>query len=85
VRNDENVPSKSIMPKTFLGWYLKGLTKIAGSGSGTVSQEYGSAVPDPSQNVTDPEHWNPQFFIYLNCLKLLKICVLHLKKKIFGE
>jgi hypothetical protein len=30
------------------------LTKIGGSGS--VSQRYGSADPDPYQNVTDPEH-----------------------------
>jgi hypothetical protein len=34
------------------------LTKISGSGdgSGFVSQMYGSADPDPYQNVTDPQH-----------------------------
>jgi hypothetical protein len=30
------------------------LTKISGSGS--VSQRYGAADPDPYQNVTDPQH-----------------------------
>jgi hypothetical protein len=31
---------------------------LAGSGSGSVSQRYGSAVPDPEsyQNVADPEY-----------------------------
>ncbi len=31
------------------------LTKIAGSGS--ISQRYGSADPDPYQNVKDPQYW----------------------------
>jgi hypothetical protein len=33
------------------------MTKIAGSGS--ISQKHGSEdpVPDPPQNVMDPEHW----------------------------
>jgi hypothetical protein len=30
--------------------------KIAGSGSGSVSQRHGSANPDPYQNVSDPQH-----------------------------
>jgi hypothetical protein len=30
------------------------MTKIAGSGS--ISQRHGSADPDPSQNVMDPQH-----------------------------
>jgi hypothetical protein len=35
------------------------LTKKAESVSGSVSQWYGSADPDPDlyQNVTDPQHW----------------------------
>ncbi len=36
------------------------LTKIAGSWAGSVSQRYGSAVPDPYQNVRDPQH---RFFV----------------------
>jgi hypothetical protein len=34
------------------------MTKIAGSGSGSISQRHGSADPDPHQNVMDPEHWS---------------------------
>jgi hypothetical protein len=37
------------------------LTKITGSGAGSlfgsVSQRYGSADPDPYENVTDPQQW----------------------------
>ncbi len=44
----------------------RSLTKIVGSGSGCVSQRYGSADPDPYQNVTDPQHW-VLFFILLCC------------------
>jgi hypothetical protein len=33
---------------------LKVTDKIAGSGS--ISQRYGSADPDPHQNVMDPQH-----------------------------
>ncbi len=37
------------------------MTKIAGSGSGSISQRHGSADPDldlyPLQNVMDPQHW----------------------------
>jgi hypothetical protein len=34
------------------------MTKIAGSGSGSISQRHGSADPDPDQhqNVMDPQH-----------------------------
>jgi hypothetical protein len=39
------------------------MTKIAGSGSGSISQGHGSADPDPHQNVMDPE----------NCLSLKKL------------
>jgi hypothetical protein len=31
--------------------------KIAGSGSGFISQRHGSADPDRHQNVMDPQHW----------------------------
>ncbi len=30
--------------------------KIAGSGSGSIRQGYGSADPDPYQNFMDPQH-----------------------------
>jgi hypothetical protein len=38
--------------------YLKkaSLKKGVGSGSGSISQRYGSADPDPHQDVTDPQH-----------------------------
>jgi hypothetical protein len=32
------------------------MTKIAGSGSGSISQRHGYPDPDPHQNVMDPEH-----------------------------
>jgi hypothetical protein len=32
------------------------MTKIAGSGSESISQRHGSADPDPPQNVMDPQH-----------------------------
>jgi hypothetical protein len=31
------------------------LKKVVGSGS--ISQRYGYADPDPHKNVTDPQHW----------------------------
>ncbi len=33
--------------------------KIEGSGSGSISQRHGSAVPDPDphKNDMDPQHW----------------------------
>jgi hypothetical protein len=41
---------------------LKSLKKGVGSGvrsgSGFVNQGYGSADPDPHQNVTDPQHFS---------------------------
>jgi hypothetical protein len=43
---------KKNMKKNFFG-ILKSLKK--GVGSGSVSQRYGSADPDPHQNVTDPQ------------------------------
>ncbi len=66
LKNDVNVPSISInqinIEKYFLLPFWISLTKIAGpgsesgSGSVSVSQSYGSADPDSSQNVTDPQH-----------------------------
>jgi hypothetical protein len=32
------------------------MTKIGGSGSGSIIQRHGSADPDPHQNVMDPQH-----------------------------
>ncbi len=40
----------------FLSGVLKVIDNWAGSGSGFVSQIYGSADADPYQNVTDPDH-----------------------------
>ncbi len=59
--NDVNVASKVTRRKT-LNFFLsswRSLTKIAGSGAGSEfdSQSYGSAVPDPYHNVTDPQNW----------------------------
>jgi hypothetical protein len=34
-----------------------------GFASGSVRQRYGSQDPDPFQNVTDPQHWIPDFFL----------------------
>jgi hypothetical protein len=41
-----------------------------GSGSGSISQRYGSGDPDPDhQNVTDPQHWfvelEPLLIVYI--------------------
>ncbi len=60
LKNDVNVPSKSNKQKNiFLLTSWRSLTKIAGSGSasGSISQGYGSADPDPYQNFLDPQHW----------------------------
>jgi hypothetical protein len=48
----------SLSLKKMLVAILRSLTKIAGSGAGvgSVSPRYGSADPDPQQNVTDPQH-----------------------------
>ncbi len=62
LKTDVNVPlvSTVISKKTWGKSYFllatwKSLKRSAGSGS--VIQWYGSAYPDPYQNVTDPEHW----------------------------
>jgi hypothetical protein len=64
--NDVNVPSKSNKQKKpwkknnfmFTSW--RSLLKNAGSGS--VSQRYESADPDPYQNFMDPQHWVPVLY-----------------------
>jgi hypothetical protein len=56
-QTDVNVPSKS--KKLLFVDILKLLPKRAGSGSVTLL--YGSADPDPYQNVSDPQHWSPEF------------------------
>ncbi len=62
LKNDVNVASKSNKQKNV--WEKKNslpswrsLPKIAGSGSGSVSQRYGSDDPDPYQNFTDSQRW----------------------------
>ncbi len=61
LKNDVNVPSKSNEQKSFFVCYLlaswRSMTKIAGSGSGSISQMHGSSDPDPHQIVMDSEHW----------------------------
>jgi hypothetical protein len=49
---------KSTKPRNlkFLLASCQPLTKKAGSGSGSVSQRYGSVDPDLYQNVMDPKH-----------------------------
>jgi hypothetical protein len=52
------------------------MKKGVGSGSGSISQRYGSRDPDldPHQNVTDPQHWCQSYselfviiyWVYLN-------------------
>ncbi len=62
VKTDVNVPSKSIRRKNlektlFLLPSCQPLLKKAGSReSGSVSQCYGYADPDPYQHATDPQH-----------------------------
>ncbi len=65
LKNKVNVPSKSnkkitLIKNLFLLASCQPLTKKAGSGTGSVSQWYGSADLDPNlyQNVTDPQHYN---------------------------
>jgi hypothetical protein len=48
------------------------MTKIAGSGSGSISQRHGSADTDPHQNVMDPEH-KFKFSLTTDCLGIVNI------------
>ncbi len=41
------------------------MKKGVGSGSGSISQRYGSEDPNPHQNVTDPPHWLQWVLRYL--------------------
>jgi hypothetical protein len=54
------------------------MTKIAGSRS--VSQRYGSANPDPYQNVTDPQHCKQETILIYYYFKTI-----HTKSKISFE
>jgi hypothetical protein len=45
----------------FFAGVLKVKQKIAGSGSGSISQRHGSANPDQYQNVTDPQQCQDDF------------------------
>ncbi len=64
LKNDVNVPSKSNKQKNFLmSW--RSLTKIAGSGSITISQNYRSADPHPYQNFMDPRATLGETFNFL--------------------
>jgi hypothetical protein len=56
------------------------MTKIAGSGSGSISQTQRHGSADPDQNVMNPEHWEQGFradfsfsLKFLNCLLLTKV------------
>jgi hypothetical protein len=55
------------------------MTKIAGSGSGSISEKHGSEDPDPHQNVMDPEHWfvGLTFFPVCGVVYMAWIFVLH--------
>jgi hypothetical protein len=53
----QKVKSNQIFLTGFFVGVLKVTDKEAGTESGSVSQRYGSADPDTSQFVTDPEHW----------------------------
>jgi hypothetical protein len=52
LRGASNV--KKYEEKNLLFASLKSKKKEVGSGSGSISQRYGSGDPDPHQNVTDP-------------------------------
>ncbi len=54
LKNVVNVPSKSNKQKTF--FLICFCWALEGPASGSISQRYGSADPDPHQNVMDPEH-----------------------------
>jgi hypothetical protein len=72
------------------------MTKIAGFGSesGSITQRYGSADPDPDphspQNVMDPQHWlkvpkreifDRSDFPDFYTIKSLRVCVFRVKIK----
>ncbi len=59
--NQKEINKKTLRKKNFIDGILSATNKKAGSasraGSGSVSQWYGSAKPDPYQNVTAQQHW----------------------------
>jgi hypothetical protein len=62
---------QKVISKKILSTSRRSLTKIAGSGS--ISQRYGSADPDPYQNFMDPQHLNTSndpsiSFFYVLCV-----------------
>ncbi len=59
LKNDVNIPAKSNKRKNCFLASLRSMTKKAGSGSesGSTSQRYESADPDPHQNVIEPQRW----------------------------
>jgi hypothetical protein len=62
VKTDVNVPSKRNKQKKMLKIFLVDILSStdektgSGAGSGSVSQWYGSADPDPYQNITDTQN-----------------------------
>jgi hypothetical protein len=50
-----------------------GVKFVSGSGAGSIRQRYGSADPDPHQNVTDPQHCVSYLF-WLGCLLVASQC-----------
>ncbi len=63
------------------------MTKIAGSGSGSISQRHGSADPDPHppQNIMDPQHCFYSFYSLQCQLRLLHLsCPRVIGDKIFN-
>ncbi len=53
----QNVISRKTKKNIFLLASWRSRAKIAGSGSGSIGQTYGSADLDQSHIVTDPQHW----------------------------
>ena len=81
LKNDVNVHSNSNLQKNFFIFFSfllaswRSLMKIAGYGSGSISQRHRSADPhpDPHQNVMDPQHW-----LYLpQCVQYLAVVIVH--------
>ncbi len=49
------------MKKIIFFAFLNSVMKEVGSGVGSgIRIYYGSAYPDPHQNVTDPQHWRKE-------------------------
>jgi hypothetical protein len=50
------ISRKTFTKNLFFVCVWKVVTKMEGSGSGSISQRHGSADPDQHQNVMDPQH-----------------------------